>query len=186
MRYRLLVLTLATICLAGNSAVRAQTVRSPDGRLEATFRKVENYWMGSRSCRIDVRDRRTGKRVASIRHGIDSASYRLGEKLEGLIFVVHGYRPEYPCSPRLLDTLDGMAFSPDGTQLATCYDGRVRLFEIPSGARSGTLQLDQTGPMDASMEFSPDGAKLLVHQREGEREFTMDTRTGAVTWHRGR
>lgn len=180
-----LLVTLALVggFIPGAALAYVKSARSADGRLEATFHKVENYWMGSRTCRIDVRDVRTGKLVVAIRHGIDSANFRVAEKIGGLICFVAGYGPEYPCSPRLLDGLDGMVFSPDGSQLAITYDGRLRLFEIPSGARSGSLDLTgYTLPVYHDIAFSKDGKRLFVPEPIRHRTYTMDTHTGSVTY----
>ncbi|MGW6576349.1 WD40 repeat domain-containing protein [Streptomyces sp. NPDC054945] len=55
-----------------------------------------------------------------------------------------------------------VAFSPDGTALATaCVDGTVRLWNPNTGQLVGEPLTGHTGPVDA-VAFSPDGAILVT------------------------
>lgn len=79
------------------------------------------------------------------------------------------------------DVVSGMAFSPDGTFLATASrDGTVNLWRAPGWQQHGTLSWD-TGPATA-VAFSPDGAWLAVGYEDGAlRMWDMKLIRGSVS-----
>ncbi|MFI6007220.1 trypsin-like peptidase domain-containing protein [Streptomyces sp. NPDC051243] len=83
--------------------------------------------------------------------------------------------PAYQRLPGHTDTVNGVAFSPDGRTLATgSADGTARLWDTTTGTTRATL----TGHPDevASVAFSPDGHILATASADGTRLW--DTATG--------
>jgi WD40 repeat protein len=78
--------------------------------------------------------------------------------------------------PQLDDTLASgisrvvsMAFSPDGTILATgSFDGTVRLWDVQTGQQIGSTLTDGTGNQVRAMAFSNGGATLEVYGEAAE------------------
>ncbi|NRQ32790.1 protein kinase [Nonomuraea sp. NN258] len=65
------------------------------------------------------------------------------------------------------DAVTALAYSPDGTVLATAgLDHRVRLWEPDTGLSLGTLTADHMGGI-SSVAFSPDGSRLYSIDRLG-------------------
>jgi WD40 repeat protein len=61
--------------------------------------------------------------------------------------------------------VDAVAFSPDGTQLATgCHDGRLRLFDVAKGAQIREIQAHVTMPQPSAiycLAWSADGKQIV-------------------------
>ncbi|MGH3889237.1 MAG: WD40 repeat domain-containing protein, partial [Pseudonocardiaceae bacterium] len=77
------------------------------------------------------------------------------------------------------DWVWGVAFSPDGTQLATASDdGTARLWDPATGQHRSTLQGHTSGVRGVA--FSPDGTQLATASDDGTARL-WDPATG--TWH---
>jgi WD40 repeat protein len=77
--------------------------------------------------------------------------------------------------------VNAVAFSPDGTLLATAsYDGTARIWDPATGTTRATLQ-GHTGPVNA-VAFSPDGALLATASDDGTtRIWEVATGTSRAT-----
>jgi WD40 repeat protein len=62
--------------------------------------------------------------------------------------------------------VDAVAFSPDGTQLATgCHDGRLRIFDVAKGAQAREIQAHVTQPQPSAiycLAWSGDGKQVVT------------------------
>jgi WD40 repeat protein/tetratricopeptide (TPR) repeat protein len=138
-----------------HEASLTQAVFSPDGRWVATAGAGTDL-LGL----IQVWDARTGRLVTPpLRH----------------------QRAQWP--PEWEQPVYALAFSPDGTRLASANVGDVVVWEVASGTRLASW--DQPGPSLQNMRFTPDGSRLLLAwleavSREAHRYAARawDTRTG--------
>lgn len=125
---------------------------SPDGRWMATDGTDERgrTWIGLRSTL-------TGKLLKHIHSGVASATRRAGQAPVDALVAITG---AYSCGSGVPYQIDEAQFSPDGTRLATSFDGRLRLWSVPAGRRlaSATTHFDNY----ATLAFSQDGARVAV------------------------
>src|SRR5262249_55037974 len=79
----------------------------------------------------------------------------------------------------------GVAFSPDGKQLATgCLDGLLRVWDLAAGTEKVTWKVQPDRRM--GLQFTPDGALLLAAGlREGAKLWDAATRAEKRTWKHG-
>src|SRR5207302_748865 len=105
-------------------------------------------------------------------------SLRIGPGLEGDIAIRHAIQIA-PIQHSRLDhggAVDAVAFSPDGTRLATgSSDGSARVFDAATGAK--VCRLDHDGAV-AAVAFSPDGTRLATGSRDNSARV-FDAATGA-------
>ena len=67
-----------------------------------------------------------------------------------------------------MDTVAAVAFSPDGSQLASsAYDGTIRLWDPSSGEQLRAIKLCPPHGTISQVAFTPDGRHLATANRNG-------------------
>lgn len=122
---------------------------------------------GTYSNRVQLFEFKTGRRIKVLQAASNlrqlafspDGSLLAAGTVEGVnLFEVRGHRPV-----RLLrgheQFVMGVAFSPDGTRLASCAEN-VRIWDVNTGQE--VLRFSGPSKPSSSIEFSPDGARLAV------------------------
>ena len=87
------------------------------------------------------------------------------------------------CLLRVNSAVDSVAFSPDGTLLATPFDGIVRLWEVDSGKTIRDLSSSGCSATGCqAVTFSPDGKTIAVGESQGRTLGCRHGETQGDSW----
>ena len=95
------------------------------------------------------------------------------------IWSTHGSEPLRTIHDSFAD-IQCLAFSPDGTTVATGTRGEINLWEIATGNRRSTLNLEPTLSF-FSLSFTPDGESLaIIEMGKGIKIFSLQEGTATL------